>query len=632
LVSNLSMRNTGDVRDDIIVKVSNVKDLPAGWGANLSYDGSSMAPMAERGIVLSVKAPSNARGEEKVTVRLSASSGASQSVSDNITLNVTVGITRGVRLACPICNGTADPGGPVDYDLLVMNSGNSKDNISLSIETGTMEGWKTELVFDGTNMAMGGTRTGTLTIGPPSDAMNGSVMSLVVQATSLSKPDISSQVTLVTTVGPVFKVGISVPVPEMGAKPGEQVPFPFTIQNSGNAIDEYALEISEPTDGWNAVVQFEKGPMAAGGNRSGTLVVTPSESETADSLVTIDMVVSSIHDGGINATASFTARVLPVHGLYIVEDDGVTSPPETAPGDEALFRFQVLNTGNADDNVTLEVVSSNGWPVRISEWFQGTELHPDESVTMKVLLDVPSDARVGDVAVVTLTGMSGSDPPVIVNCTGQTKVAAFHKFSLIPDEQNAVVEAGSPVTFNLSVVNDGNGDWQFAVDVTGNMSSAASISERTFTLPKGGSRTVAVDIAPSLPVGDHVFTIKVTEGNVTMTANLRVSVLAKTEGPEDGGDAGRDSSVLDWSTWGMLLLVLLIAIVILVGVFARMRFGKMPQNDIARPPATEKGDRKLDAQEGPKETHDLGPPVPDGETDFVELTDDPADGPEGGWD
>ncbi len=187
------------------------------------------------------------------------------------------------------------------------------------------------------------------------------------------------------------------------ARPGEFVTHVFSIRNTGAASETYDVSVDVP-DGWTAL--GVPSSLAVGPGEEDTLFVTITiPSGVRAGVYQVEMTAESTTDPATTAFASANVEIGVSNKIEMV------SPPEeegTAPGQEKVYEFALVNRGNAQEVLAVSAESSRGFPVEVSP--TSIELAPQERRTFVVRISVPLSKSAGrDVLTVTVTSTLYAD-------------------------------------------------------------------------------------------------------------------------------------------------------------------------------------------------------------------------------
>ncbi|MCI0497247.1 MAG: hypothetical protein L0Z54_03020, partial [Thermoplasmata archaeon] len=288
---------------------------------------------------------------------------------------------------------------------------------------------------------------------------------LTMTATSRADPSRSRSVDVVALLPQRYGVEVTTlpPVHQEGG-PLDVVQYGFEVENQGNDAD--VISFYAWTD-WGMTTDVP--PLLSIPFRGLAQVyvnVTVSGIEAGE--------VENVHlraragDGLAEDEASATLEVLQGYAVSIEPGTNVT---EADPGGTVLMNFVVTNLGNGNDEYDVRVVSNYsahhdpGSPV---------DLRAGEMVTLRLEVDVPSDADAGTMEATHINVTSRNDPAASAESSALINVAQVAGVLV----ENAAAASGDPggmTTLNFTVQNVGNGVDSFSLDVTSQRDWALTI-------------------------------------------------------------------------------------------------------------------------------------------------------------
>ena len=169
--------------------------------------------------------------------------------------------------------------------------------------------------------------------------------------------------------------------------PGEFVTHVFSLANDSASADTFDLSFTIPT-GWG--ILGAPTTLSLNPGEEGTLFVTvtvPPGATAGEYSVTLK--ATSQGDATQSATASASMKVSPVNELDVI----MPNPQSVPPGETVTYKVIVVNQGNVQDTMSVEVSSAEGFCITVSD--SVLNLAPQERATVMVTIDVPSDAGSG---------------------------------------------------------------------------------------------------------------------------------------------------------------------------------------------------------------------------------------------
>jgi len=444
----------------------------------------------------------------------------------SVNVNV-VQLNYSFSLNTALNHADAKPNETVQFQLTLKNTGKKQDIIGLIVSP-PPTGWVVNLDKTSVNLASGGAVPLVLTMTSPVGTAAGTNGSVLVQATSQgdSNYKLYQPIWIKIKQVPGVKFQLKTATKDMVGIPGATVTYQFSVENSGNSNDTFALSV-ETQKQWTTTIEgsTSTGQLAQGGKKTITLKTTiPTTTLAADKEV-VTLVAKSEFDTNYQQTAIATITCLQVFDL-----SASVTPPTLAvnPGDSATFTIKLTNDGNGDDIVNTSLKGSPDIP---QDW----TLTYDEKTTVRagkekdvlVTIQVPKTAAAQDYSItIQIVGGSGDKIQKPVTLT----VKQTYDLTVTALPVNAEVKAGKTVVFQVTVKNNGNGEDTVDMSVD-NLDPAltATFSETEFKVKPGASHDVTLTITvKSSASGSKPVVVKGTskDGKVSSTANLGLTVKA----------------------------------------------------------------------------------------------------------
>jgi len=249
------------------------------------------------------------------------------------------------------------------------------------------------------------------------------------------------------------------------AYPQDFVTFNCTVTNQGDIIDDYVVD-STSIQGWDIIIyphEFPRIPPLS----------SPEDDSKKIKKMTVRIVVGEMSNATVGnyslevtlrsslsintSKINFTVRILPLHRVDII------SPQEKSrlPGEEALYEFQIWNTGNVNDTYEIWLESSDpDWSViLVDDSMETLNLHIGKGVVAPVIVFVPPDADAGYVHVTTFAARLKEDPTAHVERgTVGTIIGNITRIEVAQNEQERTKDGmpGDEITFTFEIINGGN--------------------------------------------------------------------------------------------------------------------------------------------------------------------------------
>jgi uncharacterized membrane protein len=202
---------------------------------------------------------------------------------------------------------TAKPGQNATSSLEIENQGDAAETVSMSytVTAGDQTGWGIAIEPQTVDVPAKYYAYPEVTVTPPSDATPGTYLNLSITAQGTT----ASASTWVNTTVAEQAYGVSVRAPG-GAqgRPGTNVTYTFTIQNTGDITDTYLLSTASP--GWEATLAQPTVTLPSGGSGTVDVTVTIPMDAANNSQQTLTLTATSQNDSTKQDSASVTTTAV----------------------------------------------------------------------------------------------------------------------------------------------------------------------------------------------------------------------------------------------------------------------------------------------------------------------------------
>jgi len=310
----------------------------------------------------------------KYLVNLTVSNDLGWTSSD--TLNVTVLQFFKVGLSVDRTSVLAYPGQRESVNLTLLNEGNGRDTIALTLVT---PGWNASLDSQTWPMAPGGTMTYMFSFTPPGDELFNSSFRFLVNASSVEYPYARKELSFTATVGAVHDLNLSVPGKGLQADPGGAATLYATWSNRGNIDEKPTLASSDVPEGWT--VSFSPDKFTLGPGNTTKVKVTA----TVPAGALFDWYHFKVNDQKVDVT---------VNARYALDASVATPVLSIKQGESGAFTLNITNRANARDSFTVLVT---GLPegVTSDQYMPASLLAPGANGTLTIALKVAKGAPPG---------------------------------------------------------------------------------------------------------------------------------------------------------------------------------------------------------------------------------------------
>jgi len=529
--------NTGDIEETYYSIVTD----NLGWELAFGIKQVTISPLDWVFTTLKVTIPENALGSTQDIITITMTS-LDNAVSDNASCATQASTIKGVSLEISPAENFGFPEDEVTFFIIVRNTGNVYDNFDLNANDNS--GWALTLdntVLDG--IPPGEDEQTVLRVTIPENAAANSKDNITVVAVSKTDPTISDNKSCIVNVMQATRgVSISISPSENEEYPGDVITFIVSVNNTGNAKDNFDLTVSD-NSGWSPNVSPTSLVLAAFSGGNATLSVTIPPDATGGTVDNIRVTATSRHDNTKSDDKTVTANVILVRGVSVSISP---SSQNGANGATLTYTVTVNNTGNASDTFSLTYTDNAGWSPSVLP--TSLTLSPGSSDNATLSVTIPSNAVGGTIDNITVTAtgdVSGSG-----SCTAEVAIAKGVTVSISPSSKSGA--NGATLTYNVTVTNTGNVSDTYTLENTDTLSWTKSLSNTSVgpLSPSAfdNSTTLSV-IIPSNAIGGTIDNITVTATSqtdntvsdsdsctveVTVTRGVSVSISPNYENGENG--------------------------------------------------------------------------------------------------
>jgi uncharacterized membrane protein/DNA-binding MarR family transcriptional regulator len=407
-VLTIKLENRGGMGDTLAVSLDTGL-LPAGWSAALS-SGETELPGGDgqSSITVVLYGPDGAGGPSSGLLRVRVSSAGNPRFGSEI--NVPVELEVGYRTECTLSPPVAPaaPGTAARFELQLRNLGDSGDRLLLSSSGGPLSIALEQTVVP---VAWSGNVTVGVVATVAPGATVGDQLAFSVWARSLGSGAVArADATVVVTPG--VSLGISSDEPAKSIVPGQPVDFTVAVQNSGSSPGpaDIIMEVVSGSAGWTASVEPAVLQLSAGERADVRLTVTAPALASGRFVV---RVVATSREFATQASATFTAVAVPLHGLQAGTTARVLSGP---PGAQLPWPLWATNAGTEAEDVSLGLDLPAGWSGKTfldGAYAGSATIPPGQTVRWTAFVASAADELAGDYTLrAVLQGRSGASAEV----------------------------------------------------------------------------------------------------------------------------------------------------------------------------------------------------------------------------
>jgi len=299
----VTLTNTGNISDNYSLTISD----NAGWGPTITPSSLSVYPGNSENAILEVTIPENAENSNRDNIRVVARSQTDNTASVDSSC-IAHAVIRGVIVSISPSYQSAPPRVELVYTVTVTNTGLADSTYNLSATDNS--GWGPSVSPSSLSVTVGENGTATLSVTVAENAMPGTEDNITVVAISQENPNVGDNDSSVARASIGRGVEVLISPRENGELARENVTFTVKITNTGNAVDNYDLAVTDnlgwgPTlsENWLENVQPSE-------NRSVTLTVAIHENAEPYTEDNVIVIAISRGDPEVSDNDSCIARAL----------------------------------------------------------------------------------------------------------------------------------------------------------------------------------------------------------------------------------------------------------------------------------------------------------------------------------
>ena len=301
---------------------------------------------------------------------------------------------------------------------------------------------------------------------------------------------------------------------EIFIKPGNSTIFNVSLINKGDVDDNYTVTVRNHTREFSVTPEICTVKVPAEAMQNLSFKINTNQSTPVGNY-TLNISVSS--ESGITKNKTITVIVIPNldFKLYYLPIYYVK------PNKMQKINMTLENTGNCNETLHLKIIYNATWPIALSN--NTLNLTPGEKANMHILAyvpDLPAFSRIN------VTLGIWSEKGEIRNYSISLTIAPVHGVEATVLNESSIKRI---VNFTILLRNTGNLPELYTLNITGQLSDYAVISE--YSLLEGINKSTKVSVCIALPqwlpAGGYVMYLKIIFGNdENYTLPLSVTVHA----------------------------------------------------------------------------------------------------------
>jgi len=561
---NVTVKNKGTGNDTFDL---NLQDPPADWTATFDFDNFELNRDKNKVVMVTIHIGKDAL-QQPYQLSLRVQSDGDLTKTAFVTLTVTVERTPALKLESNDMDLTGRPGQTLIYAFRLTNEGNGQDTFMLDIEDSEIANWGS-LNKESTILTVKQMEDLVLTISLPSDAATG-LYNHTIKVWSEDTPSVFATLTFRTKVEAVYNLVLSTEDTQQEGAPGDEILYSIKMENTGNAVDSYNLEVRDLPNNWEYRVSNNEPTLQAKGKMYLTLYINISANYTKAKADTYSFTLRLESRGNdtISKSLSLSTVVTQMYGIELSAQNAEDNKNIDPNGDDVEFTIVVNNIGNGEDTVTFKVKRyPTGWA---SSTF---------SFSPTVVTVLPGDTNTKLMAVrVSATAIDADAGPytfdiVAVSKNGNEFSQMTLKLEVIKGQvglsssditfSKTSANKGDVITVTVTVRNTGTADMKNVVVTL--LANTNPVVTKTITSLKKGEDTQAVLEWQTDAEGSFTMKVRATYGGespVEQALSKKVSISEKA-----GGFDLFSGANLPW----LLLIVLVLVVVV---VYAGTRGGR----------------------------------------------------------
>jgi len=395
-----------------------------------------------------------------------------------------------------------EPDETLTYTIEVENTGTENDEYDLGISTTIPTGWSMYILPNSISLSDGnsGEVKMYVEIGNRSNALGGVSKQISIWCNNTAVTSNNESTTATAKVKKIYGNTMSTSTSSISVDPNVAATFSIDIINDkGNYEDEITFsQTSTGTDAWSFTLPGTT-TLAVDASKTLSFSITP-DIEALAGLKSISFLATSKTDDNEEnslATITLTVRVNQLPALEVTKVGD--SSQDIEAGKKVSYSFKVTNKGNAVDSFDISVDSDtvpDFWEASV-DTTEISSLGVDEvsNLTDVLVVKAPLNASADVEATILVKIASQENSSIYKTFTSRSTVLQNYDPKItITGGDTKSANPETEVVYNLTIENEGNGEDEISLALTGSNSTWGTLGVSSFTLAAGANTTTTLRV------------------------------------------------------------------------------------------------------------------------------------------
>lgn len=551
----ITVKNEGNGPDTILLtSTQTITGVSSSWQFQLNKTSIYLDAFQEENITLSVTSPYDGYPDDSIVINVMATSQGNTSQVHNLTTTTVVMEYYSIELSCTENEKEIEPGASMNFDIMVINHGNSLVNVNLDVTpiTGSWEGWNAALSTNGFNLGAFSSKSIYFDLTPPGNAVAYTYKEFELEGSSSES---SSSIDIKGVVALTGELQIDVEDSQKEGNTGEEIFYSLTLTNQENHEDTFAISASS-INGWDITVLKTDGTTQL--SDSGMLDPWVG---TKDILVSIKIPLNALAFTIDKSTITFTSYLPNSTSEFIVLSTRVLLSGDIAlsaesnsksdlPGARISYMVSVGNNLNSEAAIDLTVSSENGWEIELLHGNGFTHLYDNNQNNIPdtgeltafngkrdVIIDltIPDDAIAFTKEVITVSASTSLSGIGTYSIELKANVNRIHDVDIALEGGELSVVRGETLIYTIEISNSGNYheilDIRFS-EIPARWQTDFSDNEPFILVDESDVIAVNIEIPLDTDPGDYLVIMKVTSDDGTPAGDLSLTIEVREKEEE----------------------------------------------------------------------------------------------------